>query len=101
MKYKVGGDGGKALKLLCAVTKNLVESPEEDKFRSLKADGGAVKNKLAPLNGGVGYLKAIGFVKNDATNAYELSLEARDLEFLTTARQKVEAAHETYQKQNG
>merc|ERR1712146_99877 len=96
MRYQVGGDGGKALKLLCAVTKNLVESPNEEKYRSLKADGAAVKTKLAPLTGGLGYLKAIGFVKNDDTNAWELSLERRDLTFLGLAREKVEAAFAKY-----
>lgn len=84
------------MKVLCAVTKNLVASPDDDKFRSIKADSGAVKSKLAPLNGGIGYLKAIGFVKNDDTNAYELGLENRDLAFLAIARNKVDAAFAEY-----
>lgn len=44
-KHKVGGDGGKCLKLLQLYLKNVVEKPEEGKYRSIKC-GDAFKLKV-------------------------------------------------------
>ena len=43
---KVGGDGGKALNLLKLYVKNIVEKPDEPKFRNINADSNAFKTKV-------------------------------------------------------
>jgi len=94
MKYKVGGDGGNALKVLNAYTKNLSQKPEEDKFRTIKLDNNAYKSKVATLRGGTRLLQAIGFVKDDDRGVLELSVEDRDLDLITQTHQKVQAAYQ-------
>ena len=52
LRYKVGGDGGNALKVLTAYTKNLSQKPDEDKFRTIKMDNKAYSGKVGRGEGG-------------------------------------------------
>jgi hypothetical protein len=89
-KYKVGGDGLNCLKLLEVYVKNVVEKPDDAKYRSIKTDSNAFKTKVAPLVGGIALLRALGFEKNG--DSLDLSLEARDLELIGGIREKLAAA---------
>lgn len=42
----MGGDGGKGLKLLGLYVKNIVEKPDEAKYRSINTDSNAFKGKV-------------------------------------------------------
>ena len=65
MRYRTGGDGGAALKLLVVFVKNLVENPGEPKYRSINTESTAFKTKLARLVGPLALLKAVGFEKSE------------------------------------
>ena len=40
---------------------NIIENPNEEKYRKLKISGKAVKEKIAPLKGTIEFLKTIGW----------------------------------------
>jgi len=61
-RYRVGGDGGQAFKLLNLFISNVVTNPSESKYKTINAESKAFKTKLSIL-GPVTLLKACGFVK--------------------------------------
>ncbi|KAJ1402087.1 hypothetical protein B484DRAFT_405513 [Ochromonadaceae sp. CCMP2298] len=63
LKYRTGGDGGSALKLLSTFVKNVAENPDEPKYKSISTESNAYKNKLAQLVGPLLLLRAVGFNK--------------------------------------
>jgi len=63
MRYRTGGDGGNALKLLLTFVRNVVEHPDEPKYKSINTESGAFKSKLSPLVGPLILLRAVGFEK--------------------------------------
>lgn len=65
-RYRSGGDGGAALKLLLTFVKNIVDNPTEPKYRSINCESAAFKSKLAHLVGPAQLLRAVGFEKNEA-----------------------------------
>lgn len=65
MRYRTGGDGGQALKLLVTFIKNIVEHPEDPKYLSINTESNAFKTKLVPLVGTVAILKTVGFEKDE------------------------------------
>lgn len=99
--YKVGGDGGKCLKVLLAYTTNLVKDPDDERFRHIKLDNNAFRTKVAPLRGGVSLLKAVGFVKDDDAGLLEIAREAVDVAFVEATKLKLSAAYQQYTKANG
>jgi hypothetical protein len=64
-RYRSGGDGGAALKLLLTFVKNIVDNPSETKYRSINCESAAFKSKLAHLVGPSQLLRAVGFEKNE------------------------------------
>lgn len=64
-KYRTGGAGGNALKLLVTFIKNIVENPEDPKYRSINTESAAYKSKIAPLVGPLALLKTLGFEKDE------------------------------------
>jgi len=58
MRYRTGGDGGNALKLLLTFVRNVVEHPDEPKYKSINTESGAFKSKLSPLVGPLILLRA-------------------------------------------
>lgn len=64
-RYRSGGDGGAALKLLLTFVKNIVDNPGEAKYRSINCESAAFKSKLAHLVGPAQLLRAVGFEKNE------------------------------------
>lgn len=91
-KYRVGGDGLTALKTLNVYVKNLVEKPDDDKFRTINLENAAFRRRVASLVGGIAFLKGIGFAKVEDDGLLTLAVEHRDLKLLQFARTQVEAA---------
>ena len=64
-RYRTGGDGGAALKLLLLLLRNVHTHPDEAKYRSVNLEGKAFKSKLGHLVGPLALLKAVGFQPNE------------------------------------
>lgn len=91
-KYRVGGDGLTALKTLNVYLKNLVEKPEDDKFRTINLENAAFRRRVGGLMGGVAFLKSLGFQKVEDEGLLKLAVDKRDVKLLQFARTKVDAA---------
>ncbi|GLD95396.1 hypothetical protein PINS_up004040 [Pythium insidiosum] len=91
-KYRVGGDGLTALKTLNVYVKNLIEKPDEDKFRSINLENAAFRKRVASLVGGVAFLKALGYEKDEQSGMLNLAVEKRDATLLQHARSTLERA---------
>ncbi|KAG6594112.1 thioredoxin 1 [Phytophthora cinnamomi] len=91
-KYRVGNDGLTALKTLNVYVKNLIEKPDEDKFRTINLENPAFRKRVASLVGGVAFLKALGYEKDEADGNLKLSVEKRDVELLEYARTQLQGA---------
>jgi hypothetical protein len=75
----------KAYSILLKVLKNILQNPNEEKFRSMKASSAALMKVLC-VPGGEAVLLAAGFVNNGET----FSLSGADLSACTTAVAAVE-----------
>lgn len=93
-QYRVANDGLTALKTLNVYVKNLLTKPEEEKFRHINVENAAFKKRVGSLRGGIGFLKALGFVRTE--NMLDLDTSARDEALLTYAQEKLRAALATY-----
>lgn len=97
-RYRAGGDGGAAMKLLITFLKNIVENPDEPKYRSINTEGKAFISKLTPLVGPVLLLRAVGFIKNE-DNKFVL-VDSYDADFFKTTYDKLVAAEVKYRRNN-
>mmetsp|Transcript_16919 Transcript_16919/g.33767 ORF Transcript_16919/g.33767 Transcript_16919/m.33767 type:complete len:567 (+) Transcript_16919:149-1849(+) len=93
--YKAGGDGQKCLKILLAYVGNVVDKPEEEKFRSINTENKAFKTKVKPFLGAKALLVAVGFKQNEAGDALVLKEDA-DRDTLKETKAKLEAAYAAY-----
>lgn len=91
-QYRVAGDGLTAVKTLLVYVKNLLEKPEDEKFRTINLENQAFRKRVASLVGGVAFLKALGYEKDEADGMLRLSLEKRDNVLLQYARTVLEGA---------
>ncbi|KAG7397688.1 hypothetical protein PHYBOEH_000308 [Phytophthora boehmeriae] len=91
-KYRVGGDGLTAVKTLNVYVKNLLDKPEEEKFRTINLENPAFRKRVATLVGGVAFLKSLGYEKDESDGNLKLSLEKRDVELLEYARTQLQGA---------
>ncbi|KAI9914138.1 hypothetical protein PsorP6_005417 [Peronosclerospora sorghi] len=91
-KHRVGNDGLTALKTLNVYVKNLIEKPDEDKFRTINLENTAFRKRVASLAGGVAFLKSLGYEKDEAGGNLKLSVEQRDVELLHYAQTQLEGA---------
>merc|ERR1711871_1324281 len=96
-RYKTGGDGGAALKLLCTFLKNIVENPNEPKYRSINSEGKAFTSKFNGIVGPVLLLRAVGFVKEEEKFVLQ---ESCDMEFVKNVYEKVVQAEAKYREMN-
>ena len=55
-----------ATEMLWKIIKNVIDSPQEPKYRSIKRGGTAFANSVGSAKGGVRFLKAVGFVEQEA-----------------------------------
>ena len=93
--YKAGGDGGKCLKVLKAYVGNVVDHPDDDKFRTIKTDNKVYTMKVKHFVGAKNLLLAVGFKPN--TNGTELNLEEDpNMELLAETKEKLEKAIVAY-----
>lgn len=91
-KYRVGNDGLTALKTLDVYVKNLIEKPEEEKFRTINLENPAFRKRVASLVGGVALLKSLGYAKDETDGILKLSVENRDVELLQFAHTQLQGA---------
>lgn len=72
--------------------KNALEQPGEAKFRSINLANEKIRERVGSIAGGITFLKAVGFVKDDATHTMTLSDEAWNEELLKHALGEIDAA---------
>lgn len=89
--YKAGGDGGVCLKVLKTYIGNVVDKPEEEKFKTINMENKAFKTKVKPFVGAKSVLLACGFNPNESGDALVLSDDA-DPQVLKDTKAKLEAA---------
>jgi hypothetical protein len=93
--YRAGGDGGKCLKILVAYVGNVVDNPEEEKFKIINMENKAYKTKVKPFIGAKNLLVAVGFKENKGGDALVLQ-DGASRQILADTKQKLEAALERY-----
>eukprot|EP01031_Cornospumella_fuschlensis_P033337 gene33337-40327_t len=98
-RYRTGGDGGAALKLLVTFLRNITTNPTDPKFRSINMDSTAFKSKLGSLVGPLVVLKGVGFVKDEAENKLKYEGDP-SAPILVETLQKLVRAEETYRQMN-
>jgi len=91
--YRAGGDGAKCLKILLAYIGNIVDNPDEPKFKSINTENKAYKLKVKPLIGAKTLLLAIGFQLEDTK--MNLRPDA-DMDILQQTKEKLQVAYNTY-----
>lgn len=50
-----------AIKLISKILKNIIENPDDEKFRSIKRDNPTIKDKLTGFKSGIEIIKLLGF----------------------------------------
>lgn len=94
-QYRAGGDGGKCLKILLAYVGNVVDNPDEEKFKTINMENKAFKTKVKPFIGGKHLLVAVGFKENEGGTALVLKEDA-DPKLLADTKDKLKAALDSY-----
>ncbi|XP_017000574.1 peptide-N(4)-(N-acetyl-beta-glucosaminyl)asparagine amidase isoform X2 [Drosophila takahashii] len=64
-----------AVRILLVLLENVLAQPENSKFRTVRLENKAIKEKLLPLPGSEKLLDAIGFVRAPGSNVYTLPSE--------------------------
>jgi thiol-disulfide isomerase/thioredoxin len=93
--YRAGGDGGKCLKILLAYVSNVVDNPDEEKFKIINMENKAFKTKVKPFIGAKQCLMAVGFQPNETQDALVLGEDA-DPEVLASTKTKLADALAAY-----
>jgi len=93
--YRAGGDGQKCLKILIAYISNVIDNPDDDKYKSIKTDNKIYKAKVKPFIGAKALLLAVGFSENNEKTLLVLSDDA-DFEVLKSTHDKLEKAYNSY-----
>ena len=93
--YRAGGDGQKCLKILLAYVGNVVDKPDEEKFRTINMENKAFKTKVKPFLGAKALLVAVGFKQTEAGDALVLKEDA-DRDTLKETKDKLEKAYASY-----
>lgn len=96
-QYRAGGDGGKCLKILNIYISNVVDNPDEEKFKTINMENKAFKTKVKPFIGGKHLLVAVGFKENEGGTALVLKEDA-DPKLLADTKDKLKAALDEYNK---
>lgn len=93
--YRAGGDGGKCLKILKVYVGNLVDNPNEEKFKTINMDNNVYKQKVKPFIGAKSLLQAVGYVQAENGDLMVLNPDA-DMKVLGDVKAKLEAALVAY-----
>lgn len=91
--YRAGGDGGKCLKILLAYIRNVVDNPDETKFKTINTDNKVYRLRVKSLIGSKSLLLAVGFQPQD--DKLVLSPDA-DMTVLKQTKEKLDAAYTSY-----
>ena len=94
--YRAGGDGGKCLKVLLAYVGNVVDQPDEAKFRSINMDNKVFKTKVKPFVGAKLLLLAVGFHQAEKSQDALVLSDDADKTLLADTKAKLQAALERY-----
>ncbi len=95
--YRAGDYGGKCLKILWVYLKNVIENPQEKKYRRIKMDNKIYKMKVKPINGAKMLLSAVGFLQDDNYGVLVLP-DAANMKVLEETKRKLEIAYASYFK---
>ena len=93
--YRAGGDGGKCLKVLLAYVGNVVDKPEDPKFKTINTENKAFKTNVIPFVGTKALLLAVGFKQAEGGGALVLD-EGANPTLLAETKEKLAAALSTY-----
>jgi hypothetical protein len=91
-QFKREQAGLKAAETLKKLVTNALNNPSEPKFQSVNLSNAIVKERIVDLTGGLRFLKAVGFVKDEETNIMHLTPEHRDDAVLRIAIEEVNSA---------
>ncbi len=94
--YRAGGDGGKCLKILLTFIKNVVDKPDEDKFKRINMESKAYKTKVKPFVGAKALLLAVGFSPAEGGEPTMILTEDADRDVLAQTKEKLEKAFAAY-----
>ena len=86
--HRAGGDGLNCLKLIDVFFKNIVEKPDEEKFKRVNTAGKAYKSKIKGIVGGKKMLLECGF-KDDGEERLVFG-EGEDVSFLAVVREMIQ-----------
>lgn len=76
--YRSPGTSRTAANTLRTLCNNALTKPGEAKFQSINLSNTAIKEKLTSLVGGIAFLKAAGWTKNEAAGTMEFTAAAAD-----------------------
>lgn len=96
--YRAGGDGGNCLKILKAYIGNVVDHPEDDKYKKINMENKAYKTKVKPFMGAKNLLLCVGFSPSEQDGTVLVLAEDADGNVLRMAKEKLEVAYEKYMK---
>ncbi|CAK4617843.1 hypothetical protein LEN26_004742 [Aphanomyces euteiches] len=97
MNYRVGGDGLTALKTLLVYVTNVLEKANElEKYGKINTGNAAFKKRVGSLIGGIAFLKAVGFERDESTEL--LVLQNRQENLLHDAQSRLQRAITEYQQ---
>jgi hypothetical protein len=89
--YKAGGDGGKCLKVLKVYIGNVVDHPDDEKYKTINMENKGFKIKVKPFIGAKNILLAVGFNPNEAEDTLVLQ-DGANAKLLADTKAKLEAA---------
>jgi len=92
--YRAGGDGAKCLKVLKAYVGNLVDHPDDERFRSINMENKAYIGRVKPFIGAKNLLMAIGFKQEAGSKT--LVMEEVNGDLLASTREKLEKALQAF-----
>jgi hypothetical protein len=98
-RYRTGGDGGAALKLLNTFLTNILQHPDDPKYRSINPESATFKSKLGALVGPTQLLKAVGFEKSAEDGKWKYHGNGI-ASILLYAQEKLTTAEQQYIKEN-
>jgi hypothetical protein len=89
-------DGGKCLKILKTYVGNVVDNPQEEKFKTVNMENKTFRGKVKPFIGSKNLLIAVGFKLNEKGDSLVLEDDA-DMELLAATKAKLEKAMVAYE----
>ena len=97
--YRAGGDGGNCLKVLKTYIGNVLDHPDDDKYKTINMENKAYKGKVKPFIGAKQILLACGFIPpENGTSEILVLRHDYDADVLSQTKTKLEAAFIAFNK---